>query len=76
MSTFSKDLVDDNKASVENLQDQLADYFIMLDNSYKYFLQLMSLDISEKNARKKSGLKNEFLFRIATINHLIIKKVS
>ncbi|HAY34799.1 MAG TPA: hypothetical protein PK536_11815 [Ignavibacteria bacterium] len=75
-SVESKDLFEDNKISFDNLNDQLAEYFIMLDISYKYFLQLLSLDMPEKNARKKSGLKDELLFRIATINHLIINKGS
>ena len=68
----SNESFENKKPSNEYLNDQLSNYFILLDNAYKYFLKLLSLDITEKDARKKSGLKNELLFRMAKINHLLI----
>lgn len=68
----SKESFYSGETSEDNLSNQMAEYFIMLDNSYNYYLKLIDHEISEKKARKKSGLKNELLFRLAIINHLII----
>ena len=61
------------KESNENLRNALADHFILLENAFKYYLQLLSLDFTEKLARQKTGLEDELLFRIALINHEIIQ---
>src|SRR5690606_10534735 len=56
----------------DSLQEMFTEHLALLEISYNYFLQLVSFNISEKNARKKAGLKNELLYRLAIINHKII----
>ncbi|HTM67182.1 MAG TPA: hypothetical protein VL093_12720 [Flavipsychrobacter sp.] len=53
-------------------KEELSDYLILLDNAFKYYLQLCSKDFPKREARKRSGLQDELLFRIATLNHKII----
>lgn len=67
-----KEIFESKQSSTNEASEQLSEYFILLDNAFKYYLQLVSLNISEKKARKKAGLKNELLFRIALLNHKII----
>ena len=71
-SVEPKEAFEQKKASKTNLKSQLDEHLILLDNAYKYYLQLLDLDISKKSARKKAGLKDELLFRMAVINHQII----
>jgi hypothetical protein len=68
-----KEKFEQEKETNETLKTALADHFILLENAYKYYLQLLSFDFTEKLARKKTGLEDELLFRIALINHQIIK---
>ncbi len=55
-------------------QEQLAEYPIVLDNAFKYYEQLLLKEFTEKEARKRSGLGDELLFRIATLNNKILNK--
>ena len=57
-------------------EDDLAELFILVDNAYLYYKQLLKIGISKKIARKQSGLKNELLFRIADLNNQILKQNS
>ncbi len=72
-SLEAKEKFEQQKTTEEHLRNELAEYFILLDNQFKYYLQLLKLGIKEKEARRKAGLKDEILFRIATLNHQIIK---
>lgn len=67
-----KDVFENRRNSKDDVSEQLSEYFILLNNAYKYYLQLLDLDLSKKTARKKAGLKDELLFRIAVLNHQII----
>lgn len=67
-----KDVFENRRNSKDDVSEQLSEYFILLNNAYKYYLQLLDLDLSKKKARKKAGLKDELLFRIAVLNHQII----
>jgi hypothetical protein len=49
------------------------EYMLLLSNGYKYYLQLIEKDFTEKDARKMSGLKDELLFRIAHYSNNIKK---
>jgi len=71
-SVEPKEIFESKRNSKDKVNEQLSDYFILLNNAYKYYLQLLDLDLSEKSARKKAGLKDELLFRIAVLNHQII----
>jgi hypothetical protein len=73
-SIESKQVFESKKDNTNNFQNKLAEHFIILQNAYKYYLQLLSMGISEKNSRKKAGLKDELLFRMAIINNEIINK--
>ena len=53
-------------------EEQLSDYLIILDNAFKYYLQLFKKDFTEKESRKRSGLNDELLYRIAFFNNKII----
>lgn len=55
-------------------EDQLSDYFIILHNAHRYYLQLLAKGFSEKKARKRAGLSDELLFRISLLNNQIITK--
>ena len=70
-SVDSEENYSENKA--ESLNEELSEYFILLNNAYQYYLQLRKIDVPDKQARKKAGLKDELLFRIAVINYKIIK---
>lgn len=72
-SIESKQIFENQKDNSSELKNKLAEHFIILQNSYKYYLQLLSIGLSEKNSRKKAGLKDELLFRMAIINNEIIK---
>ncbi len=53
---------------------QMAEYMLLLDTAYNYYLQLLEKDFSEKDARNVAGLTNELMFRIANINHQMINE--
>ncbi|HQE13228.1 MAG TPA: hypothetical protein PLQ78_10790 [Flavipsychrobacter sp.] len=72
-SVVPKEKFEQPKASNDSLRNALAEHFILLENAYKYYLQLLSFEFSEKVSRKKAGLEDELLFRMAIINHQIIK---
>ncbi len=72
-SVETKEKFKREKATTTKLRDALSDHFILLENAYRYYLQLLSFEFTEKIARKKSGLQDELLFRMAVINHQIIK---
>lgn len=58
------------------LRDQLADQFKIVENAYRYYLLLAEGGIDEKKARKKAGLKNNLLFKMAGLNHRIINMLN
>lgn len=58
----------------KDVMKQLYDYLITLDIQYKLYTQLLALDIKEKEARKRTGLKDEVLYRIAVLNHQLMNK--
>jgi hypothetical protein len=51
------------------VKQELSKYLSLLNIAYHYYSQLINLKFEEKKARKKSGLKNELLFRIAYFNY-------
>ncbi len=51
--------------SLEYAKEQFEEHMLLLNNGYKYYLQLIEKEFTEKDARKMSGLKDELLFRIA-----------
>lgn len=53
---------------------RMSDCLVLLEMSYCYYLQLLKFDISLKKARKRAGLKNKILFRMAEINHAVLKE--
>lgn len=55
-------------------EEQLSEYLVVLDNAFRYYLQLLSKQFLEKEARKRAGLGDELLFRIAVLNNKIINK--
>ncbi len=55
-------------------EKQMAEYMLVLDTSYKYYLQLLDKKFSEKDARNVAGLTNELFFRIAHINNKMINE--
>lgn len=71
-SVRPKDEFESNKKFIDDATEQLSEYFILLNDVYKHFLHLLELGVPEKAARKKAKLKNDFLFRIATLNYQII----
>jgi hypothetical protein len=71
-SVEPKEIFESKRNSKDKVSEQLSDYFLLLNNAYKYYLQLLDHDLPEKSARKKAGLKDELLFRIAVLNHQII----
>lgn len=68
-----KDEIENKNNEVVKHQKDLSNYLLLLNNAYKFYLQLRELKIKEKEARSKSGLKDELLFRIAYLNYKIIK---
>lgn len=58
----------------KSAKDQLSDYFIILNNAYRYYSQLIAKDFTEKEARKRAGLSDELLFRISILNSQIINQ--
>ena len=62
---------ENKKSATRNSFEELFEYLTLLDNAFKYYLHLRSLDFTEETARKKSGLSDELLFRIAALNHKI-----
>lgn len=63
-----------NLENTKTEEEQLSEYLSVLDNAFKYYLQLLSKNFSEKEARKRAGLGDELLFRIAVLNNKIINK--
>lgn len=55
-------------------KEELSEYLVILNNAYKYYLQLLSVEFPETLAREKSGLTDELLFRIAGTYHKIMRK--
>jgi hypothetical protein len=69
-----KENLEEKGFEISNCQDDFADHMILLNNAYKYYIQLLEFKISKKEARKRSGLKDELLFRIALLNYQILKQ--
>ena len=61
-----------NQPNTEELK--LSELYLLLNNSYLFYKQLLTFGVSKKSARKKSGLKNELLFRIASLNYKLNSK--
>jgi len=57
--------------SIDPYQKQLNEYLNVLENAFKYYTILLSKDFSEKQARRRSGLSDELLYRIAFYNNKI-----
>lgn len=55
-------------------KEELSEYLVILNNAYKYYLQLLAVEIPENIARGKSGLSDELLHRIAEAYYKIMKK--
>ncbi len=53
------------------IREALSKHLSLLNVAYMYYTHLIKLGFNEKQARKKSGLKDELLFRIAYFNHLL-----
>lgn len=74
------DLLDEALSRISTTEDttelKLSELYILLNNAYLFYEQLLSFGISPKAARKQSGLKDELLFRIAGLNNLLIIKNS
>lgn len=58
--------------SIDPYQKQLNEYLNVLDNSFKYYTILLNKEFTEKEARRRSGLSDELLYRIAFYNNKII----
>ena len=58
--------------AIEYTIEKLGEHLILLDLAYNYYLHLVALGISVKEARKKASLKDELFFRIAILNHEVI----
>ncbi len=56
---------------IKSDEQQLSDYFFILENAFKYYTQLLKKEFSEKEARKRAGLSDELLFRIASLKNKI-----
>ncbi|MBC7422233.1 MAG: hypothetical protein H7334_02140, partial [Ferruginibacter sp.] len=72
-SFHTKEDFEKKQAASHDPNSQMADCFLLLETAYQYYLQLIQFGKKEKTARKKAGLKNELLFRMAGLNNLIIK---
>ena len=72
------DLLDEalnyNTSEIQNTELKLSELYILLNNSYIFYEELIRFGIPSKDARKQSGLKNELLFRIAGLNYLLMNK--
>lgn len=74
----------DAMTTIEELEDlpanqmkgnnRMVDCFSLLEMSYMYYQQLLKFDMPVRKARKKAGLKNKLLFRMAEINHRVINE--
>jgi hypothetical protein len=49
----------------------LNDYYILLDNSFNYYLQLINKGFSIEESRNRCGLNDELLYRIAIARNAI-----
>lgn len=72
-SVESKENFSQNQNYQQKFNDELTEYLLVLNNAYQYYLQLKKVNMPDKLARKKAGLKDELLFRIAVLNYKIIK---
>lgn len=74
------DLLDEALSGLSTEQEtaelKLSELYILLNNAFLFYEQLLNFGISSKAARKQSGLKDELLFRIAGLNNLLINKNS
>ncbi len=61
-----------NKEQLKTAEELLHNCFTILNNAFKYYQQLIDKDFSEKEARKRAGLENELLFRIAYLRNKMI----
>ncbi|AHF17582.1 hypothetical protein [Niabella soli] len=52
-------------------KDLMADYMILLSNQYALYREFCSIGLSEKRSRKKSGLSDDILFKLAFLNFKI-----
>lgn len=63
-----------NLEGAKSDEEKLSEYLVVLDNAFRYYLQLVSKQFSEKEARKRAGLGDELLYRMAVLNNRIINK--
>lgn len=64
----------DNSNESKTDEEQFSEYLNVLDNAFKYYLQLLEKKFPEKEARERTGLNDELLFRIALLNNKILNK--
>lgn len=71
-----QDLLDEALNSMKEDPDEqhLADYLVVLNNAFRYYLLLIAKDFTEKESRKRAGLADELLFRIAYFNNKVLNK--
>lgn len=53
----------------DNFKVELDQYMKILNLSFIYYKRLIELGISDKNARRRTGLKDELLYRIAYLKN-------
>jgi hypothetical protein len=56
---------------IDPYQKQLTEYLNVLENAFKYYLILLNKEFTEKEARRRAGLSDELLYRIAFYNNKI-----
>lgn len=54
-------------------KQEISKYLSILNIAFRYYEQLVAMKFPDKKARKKAGLKDELLFRIAYFNSQINK---
>jgi hypothetical protein len=62
---ITDEILDAALVNLKSDEERFNEHMLLLNNGYKYYLQLIAKDFTEKEARRMSGLKNELLFRIA-----------
>lgn len=61
----------DISSSTGNYNIELKEYNRILNLSFIFYIHLVKIGISEKNARKRAGLKDELLYRLAYLHYKI-----
>lgn len=74
-SIVSKEEKEKTKANIEtkleNAQLLWNDYLQLLDNAMEYYIQLRQRGFEEEDAKQRTGLKDELLFRLGMVNNTI-----